>query len=105
MVSSTCVVFAKSEAVGLLREGWPKSKVLAAYHAAMAHRVVSLLERLGMEPEFAITGGISKNVGIVKRITDELGLAPLETQYDAQIAGAIGAALFARELAMKERGR
>jgi predicted CoA-substrate-specific enzyme activase len=103
MVSSTCVVFAKSEAVGLLREGWPKSKVLAAYHAAMAHRVVNLLERLGMEPEFAITGGISKNVGIVKRITDKLGLTPLTTGYDAQIAGAIGAALFARELAMKAR--
>jgi bzd-type benzoyl-CoA reductase Q subunit len=105
MVSSTCVVFAKSEAVGLLREGWPKSKVLAAYHAAMAHRVVNLLERLGMEPEFAITGGISKNVGIVKRITDELGVTPLDTEYDAQIAGAIGAALFARELAMMERKR
>jgi bzd-type benzoyl-CoA reductase Q subunit len=28
-VSSTCVVFAKSEATGLLREGWPKNKVLA----------------------------------------------------------------------------
>ena len=26
-VSSTCVVFAKSEAVGLLRKGWPKEKV------------------------------------------------------------------------------
>ncbi|MCK4449756.1 MAG: hypothetical protein KAX26_04105, partial [Anaerolineae bacterium] len=61
MVSSTCVVFAKSEAVGLLREGWPKAKVLAAYHAAMAHRVVNLLERVGMEKDFAITGGISKN--------------------------------------------
>jgi benzoyl-CoA reductase subunit A len=79
--------------------------VLASYHAAMAHRVVNLLERLGMEPEFAITGGISKNVGIVKRITDELGVTPLDTEYDAQIAGAIGAALFARELAMMERKR
>jgi bzd-type benzoyl-CoA reductase Q subunit len=106
MVSSTCVVFAKSEAVGLLRKGWPKSKVLAAYHAAMAHRVVNLLERIGMEKDFAITGGISKNTGIVTRLQRELGVEPLKTEYDAQIAGAIGAALFARALLPKEgRGK
>lgn len=103
MVSSTCVVFAKSEAVGLLREGWPKTKVLAAYHAAMAHRVVNLLERIGMEERFAITGGISKNPGIVTRLKQELGVEPLTTEYDPQIAGAIGAALFARALLLKER--
>ena len=48
-VSSTCVVFAKSEAAGLLREGWTKENVLAAYCSAMAHRIVSLLERIGIE--------------------------------------------------------
>ena len=37
-VSSTCVVFAKTEAVGLLRKGWPKNDVLAAYCSAMADR-------------------------------------------------------------------
>jgi len=103
MVSSTCVVFAKSEAVGLLRKGWPKAKVLAAYHAAMAHRVVNLLDRIGTEEEFAITGGISKNTGIVTRLRRELGIQPLTTEYDAQIAGGIGAALFARALLMKQR--
>jgi benzoyl-CoA reductase subunit A len=44
------VVFAKSEASGLLRSGWPKNKVLAAYCSAMAHRVVTLLEQVGIEP-------------------------------------------------------
>jgi benzoyl-CoA reductase subunit A len=104
-VSSTCVVFAKSEAAGLLREGWPKEKVLAAYCAAMAHRVVTLLRRIGVEPEFAITGGIAKNVGVVTRIERELGLEALTPTYDTQIAGALGAALFARTLVQKERGK
>ncbi len=102
-VSSTCVVFAKSEAIGLLREGWPKAKVLAAYCSAMAHRVVNLLERIGMEEDFAITGGIAKNIGIVKRIEDELGVKALKTDYDPQIAGALGAALFAHALLQKAR--
>jgi len=103
MVSSTCVVFAKSEASGLLREGWPKEKVLAAYCLAMAHRVVDLLERLGIEEDFAITGGIAKNIGVVSRIERELGVKALKPTLDTQIAGALGGALFARALEQKER--
>lgn len=101
-VSSTCVVFAKSEASGLLREGWPKERVLAAYCSAMAHRIVDLLERIGVEKEFAITGGIAKNPGVVKRLAKELGIEPLPTDMDTQIAGAIGGALFARALYLKK---
>jgi bzd-type benzoyl-CoA reductase Q subunit len=102
-VSSTCVVFAKSEASGLLRQGWPKNRVLAAYCSAMAHRVVSLLERIGVEREFAITGGIAKNPGVVTRLEQELGVEALKPETDTQIAGAVGAALFARALYAKQQ--
>jgi len=101
-VSSTCVVFAKTEAVGLLRKGWPKNDVLAAYCSAMAHRVYTLLERLGVEKDFGITGGIAKNSGVVNRLKGEMRLEPLTPRYDPQIAGAVGAALFGRTLAQKE---
>lgn len=115
-VSSTCVVFAKTEALGLLRSGWPKEKVLASYCSAMAHRVVSLIKRVTVEREFAITGGIAKNQGVVERITRELGIEECELQwynkkyagkgfpFDTQIAGAVGAALFAKSLWEKGRG-
>ncbi len=102
-VSSTCVVFAKSEASGLLRKGWPKNKVIAAYCNAMAHRVVTLLERIGVEKDFAITGGIGKNIGVVKRIEDELGIEALKADGDTQTAGAVGAALFGKALLEKSR--
>ncbi len=102
-VSSTCVVFAKSEAVGLLRKGWPKEKVLAAYCSAMAHRVVTLLMRLGIEEKFAITGGIAKNIGVVKRLEDELKIKAPKPNIDPQLAGAIGAALFGKALVEKQR--
>ncbi len=100
-VSSTCVVFAKSEASRLLRSGWPKEKVAAAYCSAMARRVVLLLERIGVEREFAITGGIAKNSGVVARVEKELGLKSLQPRYDTQLAGAIGAAIFAKSLMEK----
>jgi bzd-type benzoyl-CoA reductase Q subunit len=102
-VSSTCVVFAKSEASALMREGWPKNKVTAAYCSAMAHRVVTLLERLGVEKDFAITGGIAKNAGVVNRILKELNLTALAPKQDPQIAGGVGAALIARGVV--ERGK
>jgi bzd-type benzoyl-CoA reductase Q subunit len=102
-VSSTCVVFAKSEASGLMRAGWPKNRVLAAYCSAMAHRVCSLLDRIGMEKEFAITGGIGKNAGVVSRLEKELGVKALKTDMDSQIAGALGAALFGRVLYVKSK--
>ncbi len=102
-VSSTCVVFAKSEAAGLLREGWSKKRVLAAYCSAMAHRVVSLLQRIGVVKDFAITGGIAKNKGVVVRLERELKINALQSKYDAQIAGALGAALFAKAMVEKQR--
>lgn len=104
-VSSTCVVFAKSEAAGLLRQGWHKNLVLAAYCNAMAHRVVTLLERLGIEKEFVITGGIAKNRGVVERLEKELGLKGLHSDYDTQIAGALGAALFGKVLYEKQQAK
>jgi bzd-type benzoyl-CoA reductase Q subunit len=103
-VSSTCVVFAKSEATALLRKGWSKNEVLAAYCSAMAHRVVTLLERIDMIPEFAITGGISKNIGVVKRLEQELKVKAMDPgDLDPQIAGGLGAALFAEALVKKAR--
>jgi benzoyl-CoA reductase subunit A len=101
-VSSTCVVFAKSEALGLLKAGYTKNKVIAAYCQAMAERVVSLIERIGVENDFFITGGIAKNPGVVKRIERLLGTKAVETKYDSQIAGALGAALFGYTLMQKQ---
>ncbi|MDP1612139.1 MAG: benzoyl-CoA reductase, bzd-type, subunit Q [Sulfuritalea sp.] len=101
-VSSVCVVFAKSEAMGLLKAGYTKNKVIAAYCQAMAERVVSLLERINVEEGFFITGGIAKNPGVVKRIEKLLGIKAMETKIDSQIAGALGAALFGYTLMSKK---
>ena len=101
-VSSVCVVFAKSEALGLLKAGYTKNKVIAAYCQAMAERVVSLLERINVEEGFFITGGIAKNPGVVKRIEKLLGIKAMETKIDSQIAGALGAALFGYTLMSKK---
>jgi benzoyl-CoA reductase subunit A len=103
-VSSTCVVFAKTEALGLLRQGWTTETVLAAYCRAMADRILELLMRLGIEREFAITGGMAKNIGVVKRLEKLIGFEALKwSDIDPQIAGALGAALFAKAIVGKSQ--
>jgi len=104
-VSSTCVVYAKSEAIGLLRKGWRKEDVLAAYCKAMAERIYSLVERLGVKPEFAVTGGMAKNRGVMDRLMLKIGMERMKTQWDTQIAGAAGAALFGYARCQKGKGR
>jgi len=109
-VSCTCVAFAKTEAMGLLRKGWSKEKVLAAYTRAMAVRMANLINRVGLEKELVITGGQSKNIGIVSRIEENLGVKTLpspkwrENGLDPMVAGAIGAALLGRSLYLKSQG-
>ena len=108
-VSCTCVAFAKTEAVGLLRKGWSKEKVLAAYTRAMAVRMANLINRVGLEKELVITGGQSKNIGIVSRIEVVLGEKCLPIPdwrgngLDPMVAGALGAALFGKALYEKSQ--
>jgi benzoyl-CoA reductase subunit A len=104
-VSSTCVVYAKSEAAGLLRKGWSAEQVLAAYCKAMAERVYSLVVRIGVKPQFAITGGMAKNRGVIERLMQMVKLEPMRTEWDTQIAGAVGGALYGHTLCRKGQGR
>jgi len=103
-VSCTCVAFAKTEAMGLLRKGWSKENVLAAYTRAMAIRMANLINRVGLERELVITGGQSKNIGIVTRIEVVLGVKCLpmpnwrDDGLDPMVAGAFGAALLGKAL-------
>ena len=104
-VSSTCVVYAKSEAIGLLRNGRTTEEVLAAYCKAMAERIYSLVERIGVKPEFAVTGGMAKNRGVMDRVMPMVGLERMSTEWDTQIAGAAGAALFGFTLCQKGKAK
>ena len=94
--NTICAVFAKSDAIVHLRKGVAKSDILAGLHEAIAIRCLNLLKRISIEKDFSITGGIPKNKGMVKKLTEKVGLEPLLCE-DPQLVGALGAALFAEE--------
>ncbi len=104
-VTNSCVVYAKSEATALLRKGCSLEAVLAAYCKAMAERIYELIKRLGVKAEFAVTGGMAKNRGVMDRLVPMVGLGRLQTRWDTQIAGAVGAALFGLKMCQKGKGR
>ncbi len=93
-ISNTCVVFAKSEVLALARQGVPTSDILAGLCDGVAERVKVLLRAVGVEEDFVISGGISKNLGVVRRVEQKLGVTS-RICFEPQIVGALGAALFA----------
>jgi activator of 2-hydroxyglutaryl-CoA dehydratase len=99
-ISSTCVVFARSEVLRYMRKGVSKSEVLAGACAALTQRVEGLLRRTGIREDFVISGGIAKNVGVVRLLEKKLNLKA-NICHEPQIVGALGAAIFGRELLEK----
>jgi len=95
-ISSACAVFARSEVLSLVRKGVPKNDVLGGIHEAIVRRVHALIMRVGIEKDFIITGGIAKNIGVVRRLEKRMGL-DAKIPMEPQIVGALGAALFAEE--------
>ncbi len=102
-VSTTCYLFANTEAMGMYREGAKENEILASYLFAVAYRIFGLVGRLKPEKELAFTGGLAKNAGVTKRLEREMGIVALTSPWDPQLAGAIGAALLAGEAAQKPR--
>ena len=97
-ISSTCTVFAETEAISLLAQGYSKVDILAAIHEAIARRVVGLVGRVGLHEPVIMTGGVAKNIGVVRALERVLGVS-LTIPSEPQIVGAIGAALFALDYA------
>ena len=96
-VDSFCAVFAENDLILHIREGYAINDILAGAVDAIVERIVALMQKIGVLPELSISGGIAKNVGVVSRLEKRLGLKALIAE-EPQIIGAVGAALFARDL-------
>ena len=108
-VSTTCYAFADTETMGLF--GRPEyrsdkmtdNEVYASHMFSIAWRVLGVIGRLQPQDvgdvkvyrELCFTGGLAKNAGVTRRIERELGVKALISEFDPQLAGAIGAALLA----------
>ena len=98
-LSTVCAVFVESDIMSYLAEGKTVPDILGGVHSAIAARTVALVRRVGVDPEVTFTGGVSRNIGMVRALEEKLGL-PVNVCDDSHYIGAIGAAIFAVERAL-----
>ena len=70
-------------------------------HNAIADRVLSLAFKARLERAVTLTGGVAKNPGVVHAISSKLDHIGVNVPKESQLAGAIGAALIARDCLKK----
>lgn len=96
-ISSLCTVFAESEVISLISKGEYRENIMAGIHESIASRVSALAKRVGVTEPIMMTGGVAKNIGVVKALELKLG-APIIVAASPQENGAIGAAVLAASI-------
>ena len=96
-ISSMCTVFAESEVVSLIAQNKATDDIVHGLNKAVASKTAALAKRVGGEERYMMTGGVSKNQGLVKTLEEKLGTT-LVISDKAQLCGALGAALFAKDM-------
>jgi (R)-2-hydroxyacyl-CoA dehydratese activating ATPase len=98
-ITSRCAVFAESEVVSLIHRDppVPVANVLAGIHESMAAQLFALAQRVGLPSELVMSGGVSKNSGIIRAMEAKLG-KPVLVPQEPGIVGALGAALIAQRI-------
>ena len=98
--ASACTVWAQADVIQHLNDKVPIEDIAAGVNNAMASRMATLANNIGLEKDVCMTGGVAKNDGVVNALEKNLGIRIKRIRReDPQIVGAIGAALFAMEKA------
>jgi len=95
-ISSMCSVFAQSEVVSLIASDKKLEDIVHGINNSIASRVISIGKRGKLEKEFMMTGGVARNIGVVRAIGEKLG-AEVIVPEEPDICGALGAALIAAQ--------
>jgi (R)-2-hydroxyacyl-CoA dehydratese activating ATPase len=93
-ISSVCAVFAESEVINHLSNGIPAEDIVMGAMVALGGRAIQLMRRVGIEPGYMLTGGMTRNAAMVNALEtslkSKLNVAPNGL---GQLNGAYGAAL------------
>lgn len=95
-ISSMCTVFAESEVISHIGSGEKRGDIAAGVVDSVASRVAGLCTRHGIRGKAALTGGLCGSPYFIQRLSEKLGV-PVETHPMGRYAGALGAALIAKQ--------
>ena len=95
-ISNTCTVFAESEVISKLAQGYAIEDIVAGIYDSIARKISGLVKRVGIRREVALTGGGGLNEGLVRALERHIGVN-IQVPPQPQIIGALGAALLAAD--------
>lgn len=95
-ITNMCTVFAESEVISLIAENVETADIIQGLNNSVSKKVISLLNKVGGQEQYMMSGGVAKNIGVVKSIEKQLG-SNIIIPKEPEIIGAIGAALIGLE--------
>jgi predicted CoA-substrate-specific enzyme activase len=100
VLASPCTVFIQQEVALHLSNGIAIEEIVAGLHDIIAGKVAKMAKRLKVEPDVVFTGGVARNIGVVKALEENLGCKILVPE-EPLLSGASGAALIGKEIVLK----
>jgi predicted CoA-substrate-specific enzyme activase len=94
-LTNVCGVYMELEVLQHLYERKKVKDIASGIHYAVARRIAALAKAVNVKKEFAITGGVSRNIGVVRTLGKLMNIRFKRLPVDPQLAGAVGAAVFA----------
>jgi predicted CoA-substrate-specific enzyme activase len=95
-ISSLCTVFAESEVINYIGEGCNREDIAAGVVDSVVAKVAQLGQRKQLSDNIILTGGLSHSAYFAKSLSDKVGKT-VRPVHNGRFAGALGAALLARE--------
>jgi (R)-2-hydroxyacyl-CoA dehydratese activating ATPase len=95
VISSTCVVFADTEIIGLLAAGTAPANIVAGVRKSIATRIAAMVGRNAFAPVI-FTGGVALIPGMARALELAIG-HPVHVARHPQLTGAMGAAILAAD--------
>lgn len=95
-ISNICTVFAESEVISRISQGYRIEDIVSGIHESIAERICGMVRRLSVIPDVVMSGGVAKNKGVVKTIENILGCT-IFVPDEPQVVGSLGAAIYACE--------
>ncbi|MEN6565208.1 MAG: acyl-CoA dehydratase activase [Veillonellales bacterium] len=102
-ISKQCSVFAESEVITLVNNNVKISDIAAGIHDSIARRIHAMVYKIGIVEDVVLTGGCARNQALIRSLEQQLHSKIVQLKENPQLAGALGAALFARDRAMSPK--
>lgn len=96
-MNAQCAVFAESEVVSMIHDNVPKPDMARAVVEAIAGRIVSMVQKMGIKTPVALIGGLARNAGFVDSLVRLLQIESVQIPAQPEFCVALGAALTAMD--------